>query len=368
MIFRLPPVRRAVATVAHISWMVSVLCAATAGCDRTPKGPVSGNGDYRATVAVVGPSEQDPIWLALRGGALRYQRDIPSVRVVTAAPAEPSIGARLAKLGELLQSRVDAACIYLSTADVHDANALRAALDSFDTHGAALISIGEPFDHPRIEGHVGINKPEAAELLGRSLASITAPRRSYVLIHSAGRGDADEATRNRFESGAATQLDLVELKDVDLSQVSTAPADAVLDAAGLFPHVGVIVTLDPSVWLGASISWETALRSRSASARYATLSTAPTLWRRLGTPASPGLAAGLVGPLDGDISYAAVRMAVELLGGERRGHRERWMPVELVTPTSVGDFAKRYSAAAGDLDVSTFIPRASATTQPTTAP
>ncbi len=130
-------------------------------------------------------------------------------------------------------------------------------------------------------------------------------------------------------------------------------ADGLLER---FPNAGLVVSLDPALWLTPQAGWERDLRQVSGDFRFATLSAAPSLWSRLGTPERPGEAAALVGPLDGEIGYAAVEMAAQLLLGASQIVRERAVPCELVTADNLADFARRYAAAANGLDVQPFLP------------
>lgn len=340
-----------------------------AGCDRTGN-QASGGSDLprRATVALIPLPESDPIGAVMRGGALRYERDVPSVRVEIAAPADAGLDARLHTLDQVLDRHVDAACLYLTIADGHvNGPYVRDRLARLRNRGTPIIAFGAQLASDRIAGHVGINLPDAAMLAGRELKSLAFPQRTLVLIHNDGRGSVERDAAQRLRSEAAEHADLVLLQELDGDDPAKPPRTAITDLVKLFPAVGLVVTLDPTPWLDPPLEWERELREHNRTVRFVTLASDPRLWRRLGTPAELGLAAGLIGPLDGELAYQAVQMAVELVSGERHGGAHRWVDVEVVTPANLPDFARRYSAAANGLDLSGYLPRGAAT-QPTTQP
>lgn len=337
-------------------------------CDRTASqtGAAAGYA-RRATVAIVPPAEA-PLTAVIQGGALRYARDVPSVHVEVVAPKGAGLDARFEGLVEALSRPLDAVCFYLSVADVRqDGPRLREQLANLSNRGTPIITIGAELDAERVTGHVGAHLPDAAMLAGRELKSLVAPQRTFVLIHNDGRGDVERDAAQRLRSEAAKHPDLVLLREAEGDMAAATPRDVIADLVTLFPAVGLVVTLDPTPWLDSPLEWERALRERARSVRFVTLATDPRLWRRLGTPEEPGLAAGLVGPLDGDLAYEAVRMAVELVSGERRGSPTRRVAVELVTPSNLPEFARRYAAAANGVDLSSYLPRPAAT-QPGTQP
>ncbi len=219
-----------------------------------------------------------------------------------------------------------------------------------------VVTVGQELDDPRIAAHVGVDLPAAAELLGDNLERVAAGRQSYLLVHEAGRGTLATRCYQRFMEKARRQF-AVQL----LAEGSAADADGrgdrvLTDLLKRYPRVGLVVTLDANLWLRPPAGWERDLRGLSPDFRFATLSTAPVLWSRLGRPGGDGQAVALVGPLDGDIGYAAVEAATDALLRHRQG-APRIIPSELVTPETLADFARRYAEAAGGLDVSAFLPR-----------
>ncbi len=338
-------------------------------CDRGVQRPTGGTEvTRRATVAHVGLPASDALGMALKGGALRYARDVPSVQVTVSEPADDGLAARLDALAHALTQPLDAVCLYLEPADVEaDSAMLRERLAALGNRGTPIITIGAEFECDRIVGHVGVNLPDAATLAGEKLSELASPRRTYLLVHNDRRGARERDAAQRLRSATESQAGLVCLKEADGDADGPSPCGVISGLASLFPNCGLLVTLDPGPWLRGTLEWERGLRERSPGVRFVTLSAHPRLWRRLGGAGEPGFAAGLVGPLDGEIAYQAVRMAVELVAGERRGSAVRWVPVELVTSSNLGEFAARYGAAAGDVDFSAYLPRA-ATSQPATPP
>ena len=123
------------------------------------------------------------------------------------------------------------------------------------------------------------------------------------------------------------------------------------------------MTFSPDVWLTARAGWRRELRQRYSNFHFATLGAPPILWRQLGTAAARGQAAALVGPLDGDIGFAAVEAVVHILMNPNGPPPNHTIPCELVTSENLVDFARRYSVAANGLNVSSYLP-AAATTAP----
>ena len=326
------------------------------GCDRTSRtNPGRSLLKEGAPIIVVSPHADDPRWPGIRGGVLRYAKAVPTIRVECVVPPQDTPDSLRATLTAVLKKQPAAVCLYVTESDAREPTALRANLDRIARAQAVLITIGWSFDDKRVYGHVGVNLPEAAELLGRELARIAAPRHAYLLIHRDGASPLSTNCYQRFTSAARSQAGLTLLQDENLADRSRSPAQVVEDLLGLYPSAGLLVTIEPDVWLTAPAGWVRKLRSLNRDFHFATLSAAPPLWGQLGTVATPGDAAALAGPLDGDLGYAAVELAVQALTSEREPMPVRWIPCELVTAENLPDFARRYSVAAGGLDVSRYL-------------
>lgn len=306
-----------------------------------------------ALVVVIGPAEGHPRWPGICGGARRYLTAVPSLRAVVAAPSDATSDSLMATLRPLLDLRPNAVCLFIA-----DPNAAHAAAELILSRQVLLVTMGRRLEDLRVSEHISVDWLGAAELLGESLSSIAGGRRSYLLVHENGRGTEATNCYLRFRSGVAQEYDMV------LLQESVAPADGsppervVEELLGRFSHAGLLVTLNPDVWLSAGTAWKRELRQRNGTFRFATLGAPPKLWRQLGTPAAPGDAAALVGPLDGEIGFAALEVVVHLIvnpNGRSPGHT---IPCELVTAATLPDFARRYSVAANGLDVSFALPTA----------
>jgi|GEM_PF-867316 len=324
------------------------------GCE-PPPGDHPGSAKLKAGVPiiVVGSHPDDPHWPAIRGGALRYAQAVPTVRVECVTPPRDTPQALRDELVRVLQRQPVAVCLHVTAQDVAEPTALRANLDRIARAATLLITVGVQFNDPRIFAHVGANLPESAELLADNLPRLLTPRRTCVVVHRASAGPSTANLYNRFRSAVRRQPGVVILQEADVGGGDQAAA--IEELLTLYPHAALVVTLDPSVWLEPRPDWEYRLRRANPGFRFATLSAAPPLWGRLGTPAAPGSAAALVGPLDGELGYAAVELAVRAVSGSQSVSRECWIPCEVVTPTNLLDFARRYSAAAGGLDVSRYL-------------
>ena len=328
-----------------------------AGCERDP-------GQTRAKqlakrgihIQFIGPSEGDPSWPGIVGGARRYAAAIPTVQVAsTLVPHEPLADARKALAGAL-QSRPAAVCLHIAPADVAEPTALNAKLDQIHRSGALIVTIGHPYPDERVFGHVCVNLPESAEFLGNHLRQVARERRSYVLCHERGASETATNCYLRFKSAASQQSDLSLLLEQNTFDPPRDTANVFEETLALFPHAGLVVTLNPTVWLEGQADLVKRLRQRNKEFQFVTLSTAPSLWAELGTPSEPGSAAALVGPIDGDLGYAAAEMAVQTLMSQDKPSKLRWIDAEIVTAKTLPDFARRYSTAANGLDVTVFLP------------
>lgn len=300
---------------------------------------------------VIGPSETDPQWPGIRGGAQRYAARLPILRVHCPAPADTTPEALLNTVDQALELQPGVICLC-----VDDPRRCQPVVDRIARERVLVVTVGQELDDPRIAAHVGVDLPAAAELLGDNLERVAAGRQSYLLVHDAGRGTLATRCYQRFMERARRQFAVQLLAEGSATDADGHGDRVLTDLLKRYPRAGLVVTLDANPWLRPPAGWERDLRGLSPDFRFATLSAAPVLWSRLGRPGGDGQAVALVGPLDGDIGYAAVEAATDALLRHRQG-APRIIPSELVTPETLADFARRYAEAAGGLDVTAFLPQ-----------
>lgn len=301
-------------------------------------------------IAVIGPSETDARWPGLRGGALRYAAQLPVLRVHCHAPVDATAEALAATVDETLRLRPGVVCLHVDQPEVARAAALRIVADR-----VLLVTVGQVVEEVTAVAHVGIDLPAAAELLGENLERVAAGRQSYLLVHEAGRGTVPTHCYQRFMAKARRQFDVRLLAEGHVTATDGRGERVLEDLLSRYPRAGLVVTLNAELWLRPLPGWEQDLRSLNPEFRFATLAAPPTFWARLGRPGDEGPVAALVGPLDGDLGYAAVEAATDALLHHRQT-APRIIPCEVVTPETLADFARRYSAAAGGLDVTAYLP------------
>lgn len=328
------------------------ILGAPAGCERDTRSVGEAAQDVRGTVIVViGPSETDPQWPGIRGGVQRYAARLPILRVHCPAPPDTTPAALLATVDQALELRPGVVCLC-----VDEPQRWQPAVERIARERVLIVTVGQELDDPRIAAHVGVDLPAAAELLGDNLERVAAGRQSYLLVHGAGSGTLATRCYQRFMEKARRQFDIKLLAEGSAADADGRGDRVLTDLLKRYPRAGLVITLDANLWLRPPAGWERDLRGLSPDFRFATLSAAPVLWSRLGRPGGDGQAVALVGPLDGDIGYAAVEAATDALLRHRQG-APRIIPSELVTPETLADFARRYAEAAGGLDVSAFLPR-----------
>jgi ABC-type sugar transport system substrate-binding protein len=321
-------------------------------------------------VTLVGPLTPDPRWPGIAGGAQRFAVEVPTVAVRCVEPNSPTPEARLALIREALKSGVNALGVYVTERDqLHPAD-LETLIETVHREQTLLVTLGRFIDDPRVYGHVGADFAGGAQLLGDHLAEILQrlERESYLLLHADGQDAFSTSLYRNFISAARRQPRITMLQERSTTADNLTPAQRVEEMLDLFPHAGLLVMLDPRVWLNAQPDWDRQLRERNRGYRFATLSTVPPLWHTLGTPTAPGAAAALVGPVDGDIGRAAMKMVVDALLSEREKRPRRWIPCEIVTPETFRAFASRYAASANGLDVTPFLRGAVPLVTPDEAP
>jgi len=312
-------------------------------------------------IVVATAHPDDPQWTAILGGTHRYQDGLPTVRLAVATPAPGSAAGLMRALTAEFTKHPRILCLHVTEADLRDHTELDAVLDLATREQVPVITMGARYEDARVYGHAGVSLTQAGELLGTALPESGAGRRRYLLLHGAGEDPLATTAYQRFASASQKQSDLTLLREQSTADSQRSPAELLGDLLALFPHAGLLVTLSPEVWLCAAPEELHRFRDQNREFHFATLSTVPPLWRYLGTTAKPGLAAALVGGLDGDVGYAALEMATRVALSEREPNPIRWIDAEIVTVEALPDFAQRYAKAAGGMDVSSFLPDAAAT-------
>jgi ABC-type sugar transport system substrate-binding protein len=315
-----------------------IMTAGVIGCDRQPAVPAGDKPPPPGQLIVlIGPGPAGPEWPAIAGGARRFiEEQCPSLRLETATPATGTAAALLRAVDESLSKDPRAICLYVT-----DPAAARPAVSKIIASGAILVTMGVACDVAGVFGHVQVDPTGAAELLGERLPEIAGGKRSYVLLHRRGATPVDTHCYERFMRKARSSYSITLLEEQNAAEAEQ-PATELLQAMFTrFRYAGLAVTLDPTPWLATPPA---ALPGDNA--RFATLGAAPALWPYLRS----GAAAALVGPVDGEIGSRAAELALVGIADSGEAGLVRAVRNELVTPETLGDFARRYAEAAG-LDV-----------------
>lgn len=346
-----------IAACAHV---YLIILAWVTGCERAAPRPSGASESIGgASVAIIGPGAGHPQWPGIRGGVQRYLVGVPSLRADIFDPHDATSDSLAATVRLALDRRPNAVCMFVA-----DPRVARESADMVLDAQVLLVTMGAELDDSRVAAHISADWASAAEALGDNLQRVARGRRSFLLVDERACGPEATTCYLRFLEAAERQYEMV------LLQASAAPANGdpplqvVADMLERFQHAGLVVTLSPGLWLMPRAGWQRELRQYNPTFRYATLGTAPALWRELGTPAVPGDAAALAGPLDGDIGFAALETVVHVIVNPNGTPPSHTVPCELVTAETLSDFARRYSAAANGLDVSLYLPHEHPATEP----
>lgn len=306
----------------------------------------------------IGPSEFDPRWPAIRGGARRQAAKLPPMDIRYVAPRGDDPALRAALVQECINQNAIGACLFVNDHAVGEENAADSARaesrdDPYEKLAADLrsasvlvVTIGRRLSSGVEFGHVDVGAADGAEQLGERLEFVAPGKQSYVLLNERGRGPLGDLNYTRFSNAVRRTHAFTLLDERDVYASATPARRHIRDMLAKFSHAGLVVTLAPDPWL--------ALQPRLAldgSTQFATLGASPALWPRL----QSGEAAALVGPLDGEIGYQALRLAWEGLVSARPSGSVVMIDSEVVTPDRLEAFAKRYADAAG-LDLKTLMP------------
>ena len=346
---------------------------AVTGCETKPRSLKSGRQlPPGAMIAVIGPSQIHPNWKGIRGGAQRYAAQGGFLDCLTVAPTNEDSAALLALVDSVIAKNPVAVCLCVERPDIAGPAAQR-IIDN----GILLVTIGRQIEGVPAFGHVAVGWPEAAEILGRNLTELlpeTVNRfgrqrseRSYILLHEDGRDELTSLCYTRFSVVTRNVPRLALLEERNAAQSDRPPSELIRDMLEHFPSAELIVTLNPEVWLSIQPRYNLPTRTKpdgesEFTTHFASLGAPPRMWPRLRSRE----AKALVGPLDGEIGYTALELAVQGVMLNPDVLTRRVITCELVTPENLGDFARRYALAA-NLDVETLTPfgtNLSATSQP----
>jgi ABC-type sugar transport system substrate-binding protein len=243
-------------------------------------------------------------------------------------------------LPDVLREKPFAICLYVT-----DPVAARPIAEQIVAGGPVLVTMGVPLDGIKVFAHVDPCVAKAAELLGENLLKITAGRTSYLLLHDNGKDTLATRCYRRFMGAAGEQYALTLLEQRSAAGSDASPPQTLAQMMKRFHRAGLVVTLSPEVWL--TVPPEAVLKEQTC---FATLGAVPELWPQLRS----GRALALVGPLHGEIGYAALELVSAAFTKSREFGTQRFILPELVTPQTLDDFARRYAAAAG-LDLADLI-------------
>ena len=332
------------------------------GCETKPRSLKSGRQlPPGAMIAVIGPSQIHPNWKGIRGGAQRYADQGGFLDCLTVAPTDEEPAALLNLVDGVITKKPVAICLCVERPD-----SARPAAKRIIDNGILLVTIGRRIEGVSAFGHVAVGWPEAAEILGRSLTVLlpeTVNRfgrkrseRSYILLHEDSRDELTSLCYTRFSVVTRNVPRLALLEESNAAQSDRPPNELIQEMLKHFPSAELIVTLNPDVWLSLQPHYNLPTRTNpngesEFTTHFASLGAPPRMWPRLRSRE----AKALVGPLDGEIGYTALELAVEGVMLNPDVLTRRVITCELVTPETLGDFARRYALAA-NLDVETLTP------------
>jgi hypothetical protein len=284
-------------------------------------------------IVLIGPPAASPKWPAIAGGARRYLERYPSLRLETIAPTDNRPETLLRAADRALALNPKVVCMYVS-----DPRAASDAAEAVISHTTSLVTYGIELDVAGVFGHVREDLTGAAELLGKNIEQIVAGKRSYILLHRSGLNAATTHSYERFRTKARSFGSISQLEERNAADAEQPPIELIRAMFARFPNAGLVVTLEPTVWLTTPPA-----EVLGRNARFATVGASPALWGHLQT----GSATALAGVLDGELGALAVELALAAITENHAAGKVRTAPAELVTRATLDDFAKRYAAAAG---------------------
>ncbi len=299
------------------------------GCDarQDALGRLPGDGSL---LIVIGPSQTDPAWPAIRGGVRRFAQHAAYLRIETIATKQQNIADKRA-LFERELAREPAAIVLFVTDPIVDRRLAERATE----RGIVLVTVGARIEGARPFAHVEVDYPNAAERLAERLMELSGGRRTYALLHERGKDELATRVHDHFMRIARPNGLMVMLEQTNLHETRTSAPSAVSSLLTRFRHLGLVVVLsndvDPRL-----------LKPSDHPAKLVLLSATPNHWPAL----AEGRVATLLGPLDGDIGYSVARVAAEGLNGDIRPGRVHGVACEIVDQAGLSAFEARYRAAA----------------------
>lgn len=322
----------------HAQRFLSVLFAAVAalapGCERPddPRAPKY-LPDAQTVIAIVGPSQPDPAWPAVRNAFSRSIAAIPPHRVRAVMPQSDSAAERARCLQLVADSRAAAVCLWGETT-LYDPDLLA----SLAARGVVVVTIGPERVAASVFGTVQVTWGQAAELLAASLPQIAPQSRSAILLHENDQSPDGSQRYARFRAAFSQQRAVQLLASAALTGDHEADQREILETLNRFPNAGVVISLTARPWLHAG---RNPLAERAN--RFAIVGCSPALW--------PTIAAGrlvAVGPIDGEIGRAAAELVLAGLTRSEPVGQKRVVRCELVSGETLADFRQRYDDAGGE--------------------
>ncbi len=289
----------------------------------------------RARLALVGPAGPAPDWPAVRDAfhdALRPYRGLKIELVRPRHTGGPALRDVLESLNR--RSEIPDAVVVAVPPGIDPARFVMPAV----RRQRVVVLIGPRKPPEGAYGVVRVAWAAGAELLARSLAHAAPHARSYLLLHRRRHGVWHRRLYDRFMLAARARTELALLDEADLDAGPSA-ADVLTRLTARFPHAGLLVSLDGSIW-----------RQRDVLEAVRPTLPVATLGFGLGPDAWPLMRSGrisaFVAPVAGRIGAAAAEMTAAGLADGDAGPHVRTVACELVTPPQLDAFIRRYMAAA----------------------
>jgi hypothetical protein len=316
-----------------------------AGCSRdsdpaTPAKPTVAG----APTFLVGGDERDPAWQAITSAAKQAADRNANLKlsILSRPHGEPRTPADLVQQAVAAGAKIVG--LWVTEPKLHvDAERLA-------EQGIQLITLNAPVDNwngPQLI----VDYTDAVDTLAEDLPNLAPETTSYVLIHQAAANARSAQLLKRFRQAAPQQVvsgqnpRFVRLADYDRSEWPGPVQELLASILDEYPHVSLIITLDPELWLA-----DLPPVQLPPGKRFITLGSAMPLWERL----RQGEALALCGPIHGEIGRVFVAMASDAAAPRESPPRRRFVDCETITAANLDAFTARYVEAAGlrghDLD------------------
>lgn len=308
-----------------------VILTTVAACDQRQIGTVSRpNRRLTGKIVLLPDRSGDPGWTYVASGARKFLSDLNGIEFRTIAPPaddKPFDEAVRAALAD----HPDVAIFPVS-----DPQLAKPLVEFARSSAASVITYGQNVDVNGVYTQITVDRTSGVGQLATQLPRLIAPRHSYVLIHENGASPLASASYRRFVSEIQRQFAIKRLDEINLLAAKLDMPAAIRLALKRFPNTGAIVALAPRYFWTAD-----ATEIEQLPCRFATVSCAPPMWHWLRT----GRAAGLVGVIDGRIGNIAAQLAIRAISGTEGSANVEIVSSELVTRTTLPDYARRYAEA-----------------------